>query len=78
MDLHKMKRESKLVYSIVEIVGLLGIEWSKVYELVRSGRYLTSLSPAVSRERSPSVSKRTLWLTRPAGGFENIDILDLL
>jgi len=25
MDLHKMKQESKLVYSIVEIVGLLGI-----------------------------------------------------
>jgi len=40
MDLHKMKQEIKLVYSIVEIVGLLGIGWSKVYELVRSGRYL--------------------------------------
>ena len=37
MDLHNMNQEDTLVYSVTELVKLLGIGRSKAYELVRSG-----------------------------------------
>ena len=38
MDLHNMNQENKLVYSVIEMAGLLGIGRSTAYELVRSGK----------------------------------------